>query len=62
MTESPKIESPYLTLTEAAAYIRRTPKALYALKERRKLLPLPGHRKHYYTKELLDRFMQAGEN
>lgn len=56
---APQVPSPYLTATEAAAYLRISRKGLYGLVERRKLLPLPGHRKYRFTQERLDAFLRG---
>jgi hypothetical protein len=51
----PKVVSPYLNATEAAAYLRLDGvKKLYGLIERGRLKPLPGSRKLRFTKEILD--------
>lgn len=56
----PEVETPYLTAEEAAAYLRITLKALYGLVERRKLSPLPGHRRYRFTREMLDEYLRKG--
>jgi excisionase family DNA binding protein len=53
------VESPYLTADEAAAYLRTNVNALYSLVERRKLAPLPGHRKYRFTRDMLDNFLRG---
>jgi excisionase family DNA binding protein len=55
----PAVESPYLNADEAAAYLRVSVNALYGLVERRKLRPLPGHRKYRFTRAILDAFLQG---
>lgn len=55
----PSVDSPYLNTEEAPAYLRITPNALYGLVERRKLKPLPGHRKYRFTKEMLDAYLRG---
>lgn len=57
--ECPAITSPYLTAKEAAAYLRTNVNALYSLVERRKLKPLPGHRRYRFTVEILDAFLRG---
>ena len=52
------VPSPYLTAAEAAAYIRRTVQAVYALVKRRRLRPLPGSPgRLLFTRDALDRFL-----
>lgn len=53
------IPSPYLNAPEAASYLRITLNALYGLVERRKLKPLPGHRKYRFTKDILDAYLKG---
>jgi excisionase family DNA binding protein len=53
------VESPYFNAEEAAAYLRLKINALYSLVERRKLRPLPGHRKYRFTREMLDAFLRG---
>jgi excisionase family DNA binding protein len=53
------VESPYLTADEAAVYLRINVNALYSLVERRKLAPLPGHRKYRFTRDMLDNFLRG---
>lgn len=57
--EPQQVESPYLNAKEAAAYLRITMNGLYGLVERRKLKPLPGHRKYRFTKEMLDAYLRG---
>ena len=55
-----KIESPYLTASEAAAYIRSTVQGVYALVKRGKLRPMPGRPgRLLFTREALDRFLEG---
>lgn len=56
----PVVESPYLTADEAADYLRITLNGLYGLVERKKLKPLPGHRKLRFTREMLDKYLKGG--
>ena len=54
------INSPYLTVAEAAAYIRSTVQGVYALVKRRKLHPMPGRPgRLLFTREALDRYLQG---
>lgn len=53
------VGSPYLTAEEAAAYLRVNVNALYSLVERRKLAPLPGHRKYRFTTDMLDAYLKG---
>jgi hypothetical protein len=57
--EVPAITSPYLNAGEAAAYLRINVNALYSLVERRKLKPLPGHRRYRFTVEILDAYLRG---
>jgi len=55
---TPLVPSPYLTVAEAAAYIRRSVQAIYSLVKRRRLYPLPGSPgKLLFTRDGLDRFL-----
>jgi hypothetical protein len=55
-----KIESPYLTAPEAAAYIRSTVQGVYSLVTRGKLRPMPGRPgRLLFTREALDRFLEG---
>lgn len=59
ITEIPrKVESPYLTATEAAAYLRTTVQGIYALVKRGRLKPMPGSGKLLFTREVLDACLQ----
>ena len=53
------IESPYLTIEEAAIYGRTTVNNIYGLIERRKLKKLPGTRTVLLTKEILDAYLKG---
>jgi hypothetical protein len=53
------IPSPYLNAEEAADYLRLTVNALYGLVERRKVKPLPGHRKYRFTQDILDAYLMG---
>jgi len=52
------ISSPYLTVEEAAAYIRTTKHGIYALVKRGRLKPMPGFGRLLFTKEELDACLQ----
>ena len=54
-----QIESPYLNVPEAAAYLRRTVSAIYNLVKRNRLKPMPGSGRLYFTRERLDAFMNG---
>lgn len=53
------IESPYLTIEEAAIYARTTVNNIYGLIERRKLKKLPGTRTVLLTREILDAYLKG---
>lgn len=55
------IESPYLTSEQAAAYLRTTIKGIYSLLERGKLKKLPGSRTVLFTREMLDAYVEGGD-
>jgi excisionase family DNA binding protein len=52
------IESPYLTATEAAIYLRTTVQGIYALVKRGRLKPMPGFGRLLFTQEELDACLQ----
>ena len=54
-----KLESPYFTAAEAAAYIRSTVQGVYALVKRGRLKPMPGSGKLLFTREALDRYLNG---
>ena len=54
-----KQASPYLTAQQAADYLQITVKALYGLVERRKLRPLPGHRRYRFLPQQLDAYLRG---
>lgn len=57
MTETNTV-SPYLTVAEAAAYLRTTVQGIYALVKRSKLHPMPGRPgRLLFTREALDRYL-----
>ncbi len=52
--------SPYLTALEAAAYIRSTVQAIYALVKRGRLKPMPGRPgRLLFTREVLDKYLSG---
>ena len=52
--------SPYLVIAEAAAYLRRSVQAVYALVKRRKLKPMPGSPgRLLFTREALDEYLSG---
>jgi excisionase family DNA binding protein len=53
------LASPYLTATEAAAYLRTTVQGIYALVKRGRLRPMAGSRKLLFTREALDACMRG---
>jgi excisionase family DNA binding protein len=56
----PLVASPYLTAAEAAAYIRSTIQAIYALVKRRRIRPMPGRPgRLLFTREALDRYLEG---
>lgn len=54
----PKIDSPYLTTTEAADYLRTTVQTVYWWVKVGKLHPVPGCRGKF-TRDALDRFAKT---
>lgn len=57
-SDRPPPPSPYLDSTDAARYLRISLKSLYAVVERRRLVPLRGPRNRYrFTRELLDEYL-----
>jgi len=54
------IESPYLTCEEAAAYIRSTRHAIYALVKRGRIKPMPGRPgRLLFTRIELDSYLRG---
>jgi len=51
------VQSPYLTASEAAAYIRSTVQGVYSLVKRGRLHKMPGSGKLLFTREALDRYL-----
>jgi excisionase family DNA binding protein len=52
------VESPYLTVAEAASYLRTTRNGVYALVKRNKIRPMPGRPgRLLFTREELDRYL-----
>lgn len=58
MDTPPNVVSPYLTATEAAAYLRTTVQGIYALVKRGRLKPMPGFGRLRFTREELDASLQ----
>jgi len=56
------IESPYLTVEDAAAYCRTTVKGIYSMLETGKLKKCPGSRKCLFTKEMLEAAFMGEES
>lgn len=53
-----QVESPYMNVLEAAAYIRRTVQAIYSLVKRGRLKPMPGSPgRLLFTRDGLDQFL-----
>lgn len=54
------IQSPYLTASEAAAYIRTTIQGIYALVKRGRIKPMPGRPgRLLFTREALDGYLNG---
>jgi excisionase family DNA binding protein len=53
------LASPYLTATEAAAYLRSTVQGIYSLVKRGRVKPMPGSGKLLFTREALDRYLST---
>lgn len=52
--------SPYLVATEAAAYLRTTVQAVYALVKRGRIKPMPGRPgRLLFTREMLDNYLNS---
>jgi excisionase family DNA binding protein len=58
-TSAITMTSPYLTATEAAAYIRTTTQGIYALVKRARIKPMPGSGKLLFTREALDKYLSG---
>jgi excisionase family DNA binding protein len=57
---NPSIPSPYLTVAEAAAYIRSTIQGIYGLVKRRKIRAMPGRPgRLLFTREILDAYLSG---
>jgi excisionase family DNA binding protein len=55
-----KIVSPYLTVEEAAAYLRSTKHGVYALVKRGRITPMPGRPgRLLFTREALDKYLHS---
>jgi Helix-turn-helix domain len=57
-TEIRLIESPYLTASEAAAYLRTTIQGIYSLVKRGRVKPMPGSGRLLFTRQSLDDSLQ----
>lgn len=57
--DEPRVATPYLNVEEAAAYLNKTPKAIYGLIERARLKKMPGSHVCYFTKDMLDDFLRG---
>jgi excisionase family DNA binding protein len=54
----PTLVSPYLTVAEAAAYLRTTTQGIYSLVKRGKVQPMPGRPgRLLFTREALDKYL-----
>ena len=54
------LDSPYLTVAEAAAYIRSTTQGIYALVKRGRVKPMPGRPgRLLFTREALDGYLRG---
>ena len=49
-----EVESPYMTASEAAAYLRTTVQGIYARVKRNQLKPMPGSGRLLFTRDALD--------
>ena len=56
-TSNESITSPYLLAIEAAAYLRTTVQAIYALVKRGRINPMPGSGRLLFTREALDKYL-----
>lgn len=55
-----KLVSPYLTVPEAAAYLRTTVHGIYSLVKRGRLHPMPGRPgRLLFTRERLDQYLKT---
>jgi excisionase family DNA binding protein len=56
----PNIISPYLTVEEAAAYLRSTKHGIYSLVKRGRIKPMPGRPgRLLFTREALDKYLNS---
>ena len=53
------VESPYLTIEQAARYLGKTRKAIYGLLDRGKLRKMEGSHVCYFTTDMLDDFLRG---
>jgi excisionase family DNA binding protein len=56
-TTNESITSPYLLAAKAAAYLRTTVQAIYALVKRGRIKPMPGSGRLLFTREALDKYL-----
>ena len=54
-----RVATPYLDVAQAAAYLKRSPKAVYGLIERGKLKKMPGSHVCLFTRDMLDNFLKG---
>lgn len=52
-----RVATPYLDVAQAAAYLKKTPKAIYGLIERGRLGKMPGSHVCLFTRDMLDQFL-----
>ena len=57
--EESRVATPYLNVVQAAAYLRKTPKAIYGLIERGRLRKMPGSHVCLFTRDMLDEFLRG---
>ena len=58
--DTSNISSPYLTVEEAAAYLRTTRHGIYGLVKRGRIKPMPGRPgRLLFTREALDRYLSG---
>jgi excisionase family DNA binding protein len=58
--ETQHIASPYLTVPEAAIYLRTTRHGIYALVKRGRIKPMPGRPgRLLFTRETLDKYLNS---
>lgn len=58
--DTSNISSPYLTVEEAAAYLRTSKHGIYSLVKRGRLKPMPGRPgRLLFTREALDKYLNS---